>query len=196
MGWSLGPDGMLTKGGKPLTLDLCTTNRQVRVDTLTSIAAQLKAIGITANVSSKPPSTIFGNWANTKVDTACSLVRGNFDVAEFSYVSSLDPGPGFRAYVSNQSPEATADHSGQNLTRVQNPILDQSYGTIVSSVDLTKIKQAMEAVQDLYVSDRNTYELPLYFRKDVFLVSPNLHNFVGGPTFAGGTWNIGDWWIG
>ncbi len=31
----------------------------------------------------------------------------------------------------------------------------------------------MAAVQDLYVSDRNTYELPLYFRKDVFLVSPN-----------------------
>ena len=196
MGWNPGTDGILTKGGNPLTLNFCTTNRQLRVDTMTLVAAQLKAIGISVTVNSKPPSTVFGSWADTKVDTACSLVRGNFDVAEFSYVSSLDPGPGYRAYVSSQTPEGTADHTGQNLTRVQNATIDEAYSTIISTVDLTKIRQAMAAVQDVYASDRNTFELPLYRRKDVWLVSPTLHNFEGGPTFSGGTWNIGDWWVG
>jgi hypothetical protein len=30
----------------------------------------------------------------------------------------------------------------------------------------------MFTVQDIYVSDQNTYELPLYNRKDVWLVHP------------------------
>jgi peptide/nickel transport system substrate-binding protein len=196
MGWSPGSDGILAKSGKSLVLDLCTTNRQVRIDTLTLIAGQLKAIGIGANVKSQPASTVFGSWKDTKPDAACSLVHGNFDVAEFSYVSSLDPAPGFTAYVSSQTPENTSDHGGQNLTRIQNAILDQNYQTIVSTVDLNKIRQAMASIQDVYASDRNTFELPLYFRKDVWLTSPSLHNFVGGPTFYGGAWNIGDWWLG
>ena len=44
-------------------------------------------------------------------------------------------------------------------------------------------------------SDRNTYELPLYFRKDVWLVKPALQNFLGGPTPYGAGWNMGDWWL-
>ncbi len=196
MGWIAGSDGILAKGGQSLVLDLCTTNRQVRMDTLKVVSAQLKAIGVGSNVKSQPASTVFGSWSGTKPDAACSLVHGNFDVAEFSYVSSVDPAPGYTAYVSSQTPENTADHNGQNLTRVQSSVLDQAYQTIVSTVDLEKIERSMASVQDLYVSDRNTFELPLYFRKDVWLVSPTLHNFVGGPTFYGGAWNIGDWWVG
>jgi len=32
----------------------------------------------------------------------------------------------------------------------------------------------MATVQDIYNSDQNTYELPLYYRKDVWLVSPRI----------------------
>jgi len=37
----------------------------------------------------------------------------------------------------------------------------------------------MFKVQDIYVSDQNTYELPLYARKDVWLVKPRVHGFTG-----------------
>jgi ABC-type transport system substrate-binding protein len=82
------------------------------------------------------------------------------------------------------------------VTRISLPALDADYDTIAANVDLNRIRAAMYAIQDIYGSDRNTYELPLYFRKDVWLVSSKLHNFTGNPTAAAGEWNIGDWWVG
>lgn len=196
MGWSAGSDGYLAKDGQTLTLDLCTTTRQVRVDTLTLVAGQLKQVGVKANVHPVAASTMFGTWAGTPADTLCNLTHGNFDVAEFSYVSTVDPLPGYTTYVSSETPDDSPGHTGQNLTRVHNDTLDQAYETIDTTVDLAQIRQAMAAVQNVYVSDQNTFELPLYFHKDVWLVSPELHNFVGGPTGYGGTWNVGDWWLG
>jgi hypothetical protein len=38
--------------------------------------------------------------------------------------------------------------------------------------------------------------MPLYMRKDIWLVSAKLHNFTGNPTPTAGEWNIGDWWVG
>ena len=82
------------------------------------------------------------------------------------------------------------------MTRVNNPALDKAYDTVRGSVDFGQILDAMSAIQDIYGSDRNTYELPLYFRKDVWLVGSRLHNFTGNPSPSGGEWNIGDWWVG
>ena len=53
----------------------------------------------------------------------------------------------------------------------------------------------MASVQEIYGSDDNTYELPLYNRTDVNLVSPKVENFTGNPSNASAMWNIGDWWL-
>ena len=193
-GWIKGPDGYVTKAGKPLELTYCTTNsRQFRLDTFTLMAAQLKQIGIKVDVNAKPD--LFGAWAATKPDTPCNLRHGNFDVAEFAYVSRFDPLTGYRVYHSSQIPDA--DHPfGENITRVTVPALDAAYDAVAASVDFAKVRDAMYEIQNLYGSDRNTYELPLYFREDVWLVNPKLHNFDGNPTFSAAEWNIGDWWVG
>jgi peptide/nickel transport system substrate-binding protein len=193
-GWIKGPDGYVTKRGKPLELTYCTTNnRQFRLDTFTLMAAQLKQIGIKVDVNVKPD--LFGTWATTKPDTQCNLRHGNFDVAEFAYVSRFDPLTGYRIYDSSQIPDATHPY-GENISRASVPALDAAYDTVATNVDFTKVRDAMYAVQNLYGSDRNTYELPLYFRKDVWLVNPKLHNFDGNPTSSAAEWNIGDWWVG
>jgi len=194
-GWTKGADGYLAKAGKPLALDYCTTTRQVRQDTLKLVASQLKAIGIKVNVNAKPSSDVFGDWNGTKPDTLCNIIHGNFDVAEFAYVSPLDPLGGYNVYHSSGIPDL-APHNGQNVTRTSLPALDAAYDTVKSSVDFVKVRDAMFAIQDIYGSDQNTYELPLYFRKDVWLVNPKLHNFTGNPTTSAAEWNIGDWWIG
>ncbi|HEX7491966.1 MAG TPA: ABC transporter substrate-binding protein [Candidatus Limnocylindrales bacterium] len=195
-GWVKGADGYLVKAGKPLTVNLCTTTRQFRLDSLNLISQQLGAIGIKATVVTRPDSDVFGLWDQTKANTQCNLRRGNFDVAEFTYRVSFDPLSGYRIYHSSQIPGTTPLHDGENISRVSLPALDAAYETIASTVNLSKVRDAMFAVQDLYGSDRNTYELPLYFRKDVWLVNPKLHNFVGNPTFSAGEWNMGDWWVG
>jgi ABC-type transport system substrate-binding protein len=195
-GWVKGADGFLVKAGKPLTLNLCTTTRQFRLDSLSLIAQQLAGIGIKATVVTRPDSDVFGLWDQTKVGTQCNLRHGNFDVAEFTYRVSFDPLSGYRVYDSSQIPENTPLHDGENISRVSLPSLDAAYETIASTVDFSKVRDSMITVQDLYGSDRNTYELPLYFRKDVWLVNPKLHNFMGNPTFSAGEWNMGDWWVG
>jgi peptide/nickel transport system substrate-binding protein len=195
-GWSIGPDGYFAKAGKTLELSYCTTTRQVRLDTLTLVAAQLKSIGIKVDVNARPVTDVFGTWAGAKTDTPCNLARGNFDVAEFSYPSPVDPLVMYNAYVSTQNPDTTSAHDGQNITRVNLPALDQAYATIKSTVDFSRVRDAMYAIQDIYAYDQNTFELPLYFRKDVWLVGTRLHNFTGSPTTAGACWNIGDWWVG
>jgi peptide/nickel transport system substrate-binding protein len=192
-GWVKGSDGYLAKGGKTLQLQYCTTLKVVRGDTLKLIASQLKQIGIKADVTQT--KDIFSGWNDVTATTPCNLVHGTFDVAEFAYVSPLDPLGGYNVYNSIGIPDA-APHNGQNVTRTNIPALDAAYNDVKSSVDFVKVRAAMFTVQDIYASDQNLYELPLYNRKDVWLVNPKLHNFTGNPTTSAGEWNIGDWWVG
>jgi peptide/nickel transport system substrate-binding protein len=192
-GWTKGSDGYLAKGGKTLELQYCTTTKAVRGDTLKLIASQLKVIGIKADVTQT--ADIFAGWNDVAATDPCNLVHGTFDVAEFAYVSPLDPLGGYNVYNSVGIPDA-APHNGQNVTRTSIPALDSAYNDVKSSVDFVKVRTAMFAVQDIYVSDQNNYELPLYNRKDVWLVDSKLHNFTGNPTTSAGEWNIGDWWVG
>jgi len=191
-GWVKGSDGVLAKGAVKLELQYCTTTRQVRQDTLKLVASQLQAVGIKADVSAVSATDLFGGWDATKADTKCNLVHGNFDVAEFAYVSPLDPLGSYNVYTTQGIPD-NAPHNGQNTTRISLPALDKAYNDVKGSVDPTVVKAAMAAIQDIYVSSQNTYELPLYNRKDVWLVKPRIHNFTGNPTTSAGTWNIGDW---
>ncbi len=191
-GWTMGSDGYLAKAGKTLSLEYCTTTRQVRQDTLKLVASQLKAIGIQANVTAAPSGDVFGGWDAVKADTKCNLVHGTFDVAEFAYVSPLDPLGGYNVYTTQGIPDV-APHNGQNTARISLPALDDAYNAVKNSVDPTVVKAAMGTIQDIYVTDQNTYELPLYMRKDVWLVKPRIHNFTGNPTTSAGEWNIGDW---
>jgi peptide/nickel transport system substrate-binding protein len=191
-GWVAGSDGILAKGGVKLELNYCTTTRQVRQDTLKLVASQLKAIGIQADVTAAPSGDVFGGWNDVKADTKCNLQHGTFDVAEFAYVSPLDPLGGYQVYSSTGNPDL-GSHNGQNVTRISIPAIDKAYNDVKGSVDTATIKAAMGVVQDIYVSSQNTYELPLYMRKDVWLVNPRIHNFTGNPTTSSGEWNIGDW---
>ena len=194
-GWTKGSAGYLTKGGKTLELTYCAPIRQVRLDTLNLVAQQLKQIGIKVDVTMKPSTDVFGLWNNPKSDVPCNLAHGNFDVAEFSRTSPVDPLGGYDAYHSSRIPD-TDPHDGGNVSRVSLPTLDAAYDTVRSNVDFSRVGAAMVSIQGIYGSDRNTYELPLYFRKDVWLVNPKLHNFTGNPMPAGAEWNIGDWWVG
>ncbi len=194
-GWTVGSDGVRAKAGKQLAVEYCTTTRQVRIDTLTLVASQLKAIGVKANVTAaKANPNVFGAYDTTPADTKCNLLHGNFDVAEFAYISPLDPQSGYGVYHSSQIPD-NPPHNGQNDTRIALPELDAAYEAVKNNADFTKVQAAMYTVQDIYASDKNSYELPLYLRKDVWLVNPKIQNFTGHPSIASSQWNIADWWL-
>jgi peptide/nickel transport system substrate-binding protein len=191
-GWTAGSDGILAKNGVSLSLEYCTTTRQVRQDTLALVASQLKKIGIKVNVTAAPAGDVFGGWNEVKDDTKCNLQHGNFDVAEFAYVSPLDPLGAYNVYHSIGIPDVEP-HQGQNITRTKIPAIDKAYDAVKATVDPAVVKTNMATLQDLYASDQNLYELPLYNRKDVWLVKPRIHGFTGNPTTSAGPWNIGEW---
>jgi len=110
------------------------------------------------------------------------------------YIGTPDPTAGYLVYTTDGIPDAPP-HNGQNETRISLPDMDAAFKTVTTSLDPGTIAAAMDKIQDIYGSDENTFELPLMVHKNLWLVSPKLHNFVGNPSTATGNWNVGDWWV-
>jgi peptide/nickel transport system substrate-binding protein len=185
-GWTLGSDGVREKNGLKAKIELCTTTRQVRQDTLALIAGWLKEIGVEAIVQATDPTTgIFAVYGESNDDTPCNLAHNNFDVAEHAYSSSPDPLGNYFNYHSSQfRPE------GQNEAQIKDPDVDKAMDDVRYNVDFTKVKQAMSDFQKIYVE--KTLEIPLYYRKNVELHSPKVGNYFNNGTQAGSFYNAYD----
>ena len=194
LGWTKDPTtGIRTKGGVPINLDYCTTTRPYRGDAIRLAVAQLKQIGINGTATSRPANPdVFGDWS-TPPDTKCNTIHGNFDVVLHGFISSPDPTGGSLLYTTKGNPDVPP-HTGQNEMRVSIPAMDAAYDIVNTTLDPEKIVEAYSTIQDIYGSDQNDFELPLFNHTNLYLVSPHLHNFVGNPSTATSQWNVGDWW--
>jgi peptide/nickel transport system substrate-binding protein len=185
-GWVKGADGIRSKNGLKAKIELCTTTRQVRLDTLTLVTNWLKAVGIEGVVNGVSSSDIFAEFNDGTKDTPCALSHSNFDLAEHAFSSPIDPINNYLSYHSSQF-----EPKGANDAQVSDPALDKALEDVKNNVDFTVIKNAMKTFQDIYVS--KTVEIPLYYRKNVDLVATKLGNYFQNPTSAGPTWNVVDW---
>ncbi|HEX5015673.1 MAG TPA: ABC transporter substrate-binding protein [Candidatus Limnocylindrales bacterium] len=181
-------DGVREKDGLKAKIELCTTTRQVRIDTLALVSDWLKDVGIEAVSNPVDSTAIFADYNESTRDTPCVLRRSNFDLAEHAFTSSIDPLGNYFNYHSSQF-----DPEGVNDAQVNDPQIDQSMDAVRNSVDFDVIKDAMAEFQQVYVE--KTVEVPLYYRQNVDLHSAKAGNFVGNPTQAGPTWNAVDWYV-
>jgi len=187
-GWVPGADGIRVKDGLKAKIELCTTTRQVRVDTLALIANWLKDVGIEGVSNAVDAANIFADYNEATVDTPCALATSNFDLAEHAFSSSIDPLGNYFNYHSSQF-----EPNGANDAQIKDSGIDSSLDTVKDSVDFKVIKDAMAEFQKTYVE--KTVEIPLYYRKNVDLFAPKLGNFFANPTQAGPTWNAVDWFV-
>ena len=187
-GWKVGADGVREKNGLKAKIELCTTTRQVRIDTLALVSDWLKDVGIEAVSNPVDATNIFADYNESTRDTPCVLRRSNFDLAEHAFTSSIDPLGNYFNYHSSQF-----DPEGVNDAQVKDPEIDASMDAVRNSVDFKVIKDAMADFQRVYVE--KTVEVPLYYRQNVDLHSAKAGNFVGNPTQAGPTWNAVDWYV-
>lgn len=181
-------DGIREKDGLKLKIELCTTTRQVRQDTLALIANWLKDVGIEGVPNPVSAADIFADYNEATADTACALSTSNFDLAEHAFSSSIDPLGSYFSYHSSQF-----EPDGANDAQVVDAGIDAALDTVKTSVDFVAIKKAMAEFQRIYVE--KTVEIPLYYRKNVELFGPRLGNFFANPTQAGPTWNAVDWYV-
>jgi peptide/nickel transport system substrate-binding protein len=181
-------DGIREKNGLKAKIELCTTTRQVRQDTLALIASWLKDVGIEGVPNPVDSTNIFASYNESTVDTPCVLSRSNYDLAEHAFTSSIDPLGNYFNYHSSQF-----EPDGVNDAQVKDAQIDASLDAVRNSVDFDVIKDAMAEFQKVYTE--KTVEIPLYYRKQVDLASPKVGNFVANPTPAGPTWNAVDWYV-
>jgi peptide/nickel transport system substrate-binding protein len=181
-------DGIREKDGLKAKIELCTTTRQVRIDTLALVANWLKDVGIEGVSNAVDATAIFADYNEATADTPCALSVSNFDLAEHAFSSSIDPLGNYFSYHSSQF-----EPDGANDAQVVDTGIDAALDTVKNSVDFAVIKDAMAEFQKIYVE--KTVEIPLYYRKNVELVGPKLGNFFANPTQAGPTWNVVDWYV-
>ena len=181
-------DGIREKDGLKAKIELCTTTRQVRQDTLALIANWLKDVGIEGVPNAVDSTNIFASYNESTADTPCALSRSNYDLAEHAFSSSIDPLGNYFSYHSSQF-----EPNGVNDAQVKDTDIDAALDTVKNSVDFKVIKDAMSEFQRVYVE--KTVEIPLYYRKNVDLASPKVGNFFANPTQAGPTWNAVDWFV-
>jgi peptide/nickel transport system substrate-binding protein len=180
-------DGIREKDGTVAKVELCTTTRQVRQDTLALVSAWLRAIGVDSIINPVASSDIFADYNEGTVDEPCILSRQNFDIAEHAYSSSIDPLGNYTTYHSSQF-----NPVGGNNAMVSDPAIDKDMEAVKDNVDFTIVQSAMADFQKLYVD--KAVEVPLYYRKTVELYAPRLQNVF--PNGAGGYfWNGEDWFV-
>jgi peptide/nickel transport system substrate-binding protein len=103
-GWTLGSDGIFTKGGKKLSIEFRTTaGNKIRENTQQVLKEQVKAAGIDLNIKNVPPTQLFEDL----------LPKREFQLAEFAQVASPDPSV-TSILACDQIPTPQNNYSGQN----------------------------------------------------------------------------------
>jgi ABC-type transport system substrate-binding protein len=143
-GWKAGADGTREKNGLKAKIELCTTTRQVRIDTLALVSDWLKQIGVEAVSNPVDSTNIFANYNEATADTPCALSTSNFDLAEHAFSSSIDPLGNYFNYHSSQF-----EPDGANDAQVKDTGIDAALDTVKNSVDFAVIKDAMAEFQKI-----------------------------------------------
>src|SRR5205085_2392588 len=78
--WTVGSDGIRTKGGQRLSLKYQSTTAAFRLKTMPLVKDQLAAVGIEANIDQVPAQTYFGKNG--------PLVQGTFEMGEYASVGT------------------------------------------------------------------------------------------------------------
>ncbi|HZD02762.1 MAG TPA: peptide ABC transporter substrate-binding protein [Actinomycetes bacterium] len=103
-GWTLGSDGIFTKGGKKLSIEFTTTaGNKVRENTQQVMKEQAKAAGIELAINNSPPAQLFQD----------RLPKRDFELGEFGSVASPDPSV-TSILACDQIPTPQNNYSGQN----------------------------------------------------------------------------------
>jgi peptide/nickel transport system substrate-binding protein len=181
-------DGVREKHGLRAKIELCTNDRQGRIDTLALVAGWLQDVGIEAVVNPVDVGLIFAGFSGSATDTPCALVRSNFDLALQHFSSSLDPLGNYVTYHSSQ-----VEPVGYNDAQVDDPDIDRALEEMRASVDPEVVRDAMADFQRAYVEQ--VVEIPLFYHGTIELVDPVVGNYAPNPSLAGPTWNAADWYL-
>jgi peptide/nickel transport system substrate-binding protein len=188
-GWTRpGGDGVRTKAGKRLSLNYWYTPASFRPALVGMIKDQLSQVGIEAVPQSIDSATLF----DTTGSVPQSLVGRQFDIVEFAWVSTYDPGADAAFNMASANvPSRANGYQGGNYGNYKNPRVDTLLGQLQNSIDPSFRAIALHEAQGIWQSDLPV--VPLLLRPVTTASSTGLSNFKPTPAPAGETWNVEQW---
>jgi peptide/nickel transport system substrate-binding protein len=176
-----------SKNGLRLSLKYWSTPASFRGALMGLVKDQLAGVGIELSVELIPSSTFFDVSGSSQQ----ALVNRQFDIAEFAWLSSYDPGSdGVWNMHSRSIPSKSNGYQGGNFGAYKNPRNDQLLNQLQSSVDSTFRRIALLEAQTIWQSDLPV--LPLVLRP-IVTATHGLGNVRPTPSAAGETWNAEQW---
>jgi peptide/nickel transport system substrate-binding protein len=188
-GWARSAaDGVRTKGNQRLSLKYWYTPANFRPALVGMIKDQLSQVGIEVVPQSIDSSTLF----DVSGSVPQSLVSRQFDIVEFAWVSTYDPGTdALFDMASANVPSKDNGYVGGNYGDYKNPRIDTLLGQLQASVDPSFRAIALHEAQGIWQSDLPV--APLLLRPVTTASSTTLQNFKPTPAPAGETWNVEQW---
>jgi peptide/nickel transport system substrate-binding protein len=187
-GWSKGGDGVRAKGGQRLSFKYWAPPATFRSGLMGEIKQQLAQAGIEV----KPETIAASQFFDSSGASDQSLVARQFDIVEFAWVSSYDPGNDALYNLSSTNvPSKTNGFLGGDYGNYKNPRNDVLLHQLQASLDPNFRKIALKEAQGIWQSDLPV--LPLLLRPITTASSPRLSGFRPTPSPAGETWNIEQW---
>jgi peptide/nickel transport system substrate-binding protein len=187
-GWARGGDGIRAKGGKRLSLKYWAPPASFRGALMTQVKQQLAQVGIDLAMDTIPPAQFFDTTGS--VDQ--SLAARQFDVVEFAWVSSYDPGSDALFNLHSAAvPSKTNGFQGGNYADYKNPRSDTLLNQLQHSIDPGFRRIALKEAQTIWQSELPA--LPLLVRPITTASSASLGGFKPTPAPSGETWNVEQW---
>ena len=174
-GYAKGPDGIYAKGGSKLSLRISTTSgNQLREDQGVLIQSQLKAAGIDIQIDNCPSTCLFGD----------RLPKGNFDIANFAWVSTPFASANKAIY---ETVNEDAGTGGSNYGSYSNPEVDRMMNAAIEELDEDEVVDAWNNVDKLVWADMAT--IPLYQKPTFLAVRETFANVNDNASSVGPFWN-------
>jgi peptide/nickel transport system substrate-binding protein len=185
--------GRADAAGHCLDLELVTTSdNATRQQTQVAVQADLEQVGIFTTLGAVKAGRLFGGFQDGGV-----LTTHGFDLA-MDTDTGAEPDGWYFTYHSdcrgacpeeNQIPSAANHGQGQNVTGLDDPVVDRAFDEGRSTVDLSRRALAYRQAQEALA--RDLPDIPLYQSVAVNSHTPRLHGMARNDrvwTFSAGDW--------
>ncbi len=184
-GWTPGPDGIVRKNGRPLSLQLSyNVENATRTLVAVQIQSMLKEAGIDAQIKTYPANLLFATYGQGGI-----MTTGKYDLAVTGWIAGDDPDD-HSLFASDQIPKP-GHPDGVNYTRYQNPEMDAAQRAALSSYDEAVRKKAYSQIQKLLA--RDVPEDFIWFPRQAQPINPEFKGFAPNPVNE--AWNAYEWEI-
>jgi peptide/nickel transport system substrate-binding protein len=183
-GWVVGGDGIRAKNGVKLSFEYGTTDKATRKLTAPLVSADLKAIGVDAQVKFYGADPFFNG------DNTDPRATGQTKLAEFAYIGAVDSD--FSSWTCDQkwNPQTFA---GVNEQQYCNPDLDRLNGLYNLGGTNHDIADASAQAQVLIANQ--VVVVPLVNLSNIEVVRSNLQNFKETNSQYASTFNALQWYF-